>query len=68
VITFKRHSDLRKLAVDDPARPVMKELVEVLIDDFSEPGQSYFIFISVIGMQIDDFRQAPHKRVQLIAR
>ena len=41
MITFKSHSDLRKLAVDDPARPVMEELVKVLIDDFSEPGQSY---------------------------
>jgi hypothetical protein len=41
VITFKSHSDLRKLPRDDPARPVMQELVRVLIDDFTEPGQSY---------------------------
>ena len=41
MITFKRHSDLEKLSPDDPARPVMEELVKVLIDDFNEPGQSY---------------------------
>ena len=41
MITFKRHSDLEKLAADDPARPVMEELVAQLIDDFTEPGQVY---------------------------
>jgi len=41
VITFKRHSDLEKLDPDDPARPVVEELVKVLIDDFTEPGQPY---------------------------
>ena len=39
--TFKQHSDLEKLTQDDPALPVMEELVQVLIDDFTEPGQSY---------------------------
>jgi hypothetical protein len=41
VKTFKSHDDLRKLHPDDPARPVMQELVRVLIDDFNEPGQTY---------------------------
>ena len=41
MITFKSHSDLEKLHPDDPARPVMEELVRVLIDDFNEPGQTY---------------------------
>ena len=39
--TFKSHSDLRKLRPDDPAMPVMKELVKVLIDDFTTPGHPY---------------------------
>ena len=39
--TFKSHSDLEKLAVDDPAFPVMEELVRVLIDDFTLPGHLY---------------------------
>ena len=33
--TFKSHSDLHKLHPDDPAFPVMEELVHVLIDDFT---------------------------------
>ena len=41
MITFKSHSDLEKLDPDNPAKPVMQELVSVLIDDFTEPGQSY---------------------------
>jgi len=41
VKTFKCHSDLRKLPPNDPALPVMKTLVKQLIDDFTEPGQSY---------------------------
>ena len=41
MITFKSHSDLRKLHPDDPARPVMEELVRVLIDDFTTPGHPY---------------------------
>jgi hypothetical protein len=41
MITFKQHSDLEKLSPDDPAVPVMKTLVKQLIDDFTEPGQSY---------------------------
>jgi hypothetical protein len=41
MITFKSHSDLEKLDPDSPIKPVMEELVSVLIDDFTEPGQSY---------------------------
>ena len=41
MITFKSHDDLRQLQPDDPAYPVMEELVKVLIDDFNEPGQTY---------------------------
>ena len=41
MITFKSHNDLQKLDLHDPARPVMEELVKVLIDDFNEPGQTY---------------------------
>ena len=41
MITFKSHNDLEKLNNDDPARPIMEELIEVLIDDFTEPGQTY---------------------------
>ena len=41
MITFKSHSDLDQLDRKDPAYPVMEELVELLIDDFTEPGQSY---------------------------
>jgi hypothetical protein len=41
VITFKSHDDLRKLNPDDPARPVMEELVQLLIDDFTTPGHPY---------------------------
>ena len=38
MITFKSHEDLQKLRHDDPARPVMEELVRVLNDDFTTPG------------------------------
>ena len=41
MITFKSHSDLEKLHPDDPAQPVIKELVKVLIGDFTPPGQPY---------------------------
>ena len=41
MLTFKHHSNLRKLPPDDPALPVMKTLVKQLIDDFNEPGQYY---------------------------
>ena len=41
MITFKSHNDLLKLNDHDPAYPVMEELVRLLIDDFTEPGQSY---------------------------
>ena len=36
MITFKSHSDLQKLDGNDPAYPVIKELIELLIDDFPE--------------------------------
>ena len=39
--TFKQHSDLNKLDRNDPALPVIRELVRVLLDDFNEPGQTY---------------------------
>ena len=39
--TFKSHDDLQKLDQHDPARPIMQDLVSVLIEDFTEPGQSY---------------------------
>ena len=41
VKTFKSHSDLEKLNPDDPAKPVMQELVRVLIDDFTTPDHPY---------------------------
>jgi hypothetical protein len=41
VKTFKSHSDLEQLNSSDPALPVIKKLVKVLIDDFNEPGQTY---------------------------
>ena len=41
MITFKTHDDLEKLDPDNPAKPVMQELVSVLVDDFNEPGQTY---------------------------
>jgi hypothetical protein len=41
MITFKSHYDLEKLDPDNPAKPVMEELVKVLIDNFNEPGQIY---------------------------
>ena len=34
--TFKCHSDLEKLECNDPAYPVIQELIELLIDDFPE--------------------------------
>ena len=41
MITFKKHDDLRKLPPNDPARPVIEELVRVLIDDFTTPDHPY---------------------------
>lgn len=41
MITFKNSADLDKLGSDHPAYPVVKDLVEVLIEDFNEPGQSF---------------------------
>jgi len=41
MITFKSHDDLSKLPPDDPAYPVMKELVAQLIDAYTLPGISY---------------------------
>ena len=34
--TFKCHSDLEQLDCNDPAYPVIEELIELLIDDFPE--------------------------------
>ena len=39
--TFKSHSDLLKLTPTNPAFPVMKELVEQLIDVYTQPGITY---------------------------
>jgi hypothetical protein len=36
VITFKSHSDLKQLDCNDPAYPVVEEMIELLIDDFPE--------------------------------
>ena len=41
MITFKSHSDLEKLNIDSPAYPVMSELVQLLIDDFTWEGHPY---------------------------
>jgi len=41
MITFKSASDLRQLPPDDPAQPVVAELVRVLINAYTEPGQTY---------------------------
>lgn len=41
MITFKSHVDLSKLLPDDPAYLVMKELVEQLIDAYTQPGIIY---------------------------
>jgi len=34
--TFKCHADLEQLDTDNPAYPVIEELIELLIDDFPE--------------------------------
>ena len=39
--TFKSHDDLRQLPPDDPAYSVVSELVRVLIDAYTEPGETY---------------------------
>jgi hypothetical protein len=39
--TFKCHSDLEQLNCNDPAYPVVKELIELLIDDFTWDGHPY---------------------------
>jgi len=41
MMTFKSNADLNKLDTDDPVFPVMKELVEVLIDAYTFPGHPY---------------------------
>ena len=41
MITFKSNSDLSKLDPDDPAYPVMKELIELLIDAYTTPEKPY---------------------------
>ena len=38
---FKSHADLSQLSPDDPAYPVMKELVEQLITAYTLPGCTY---------------------------
>ncbi len=41
MLTFKSHDDLYKLSPFDPAYPVIKELVEQLIDAYTYPGHPY---------------------------
>ncbi len=41
MITFKSNEDLQKLSPTEPVYPVMKELVELLIDVYTKPGQPY---------------------------
>jgi hypothetical protein len=41
VITFKSPRDLSKLSPDNPAFPVVKHLVKVLIDAYTWPGHPY---------------------------
>lgn len=41
MIAFKSHTDLSKLSLADPAYPVMKELVEQLIEAYTSPGCTY---------------------------
>jgi hypothetical protein len=41
MITFKSHADLSKLSPNDPAYPVMEDLVVSLIDAYTYPGHPY---------------------------
>ena len=41
MIEFKSHADLSKLSPADPAYPVMKELVEQLIEAYTAPDRTY---------------------------
>jgi hypothetical protein len=41
VITFKSHDDLSRLSSDHPARPVIREQVEQLIDAYINEGYAY---------------------------
>lgn len=41
MIEFKSHADLSKLSPADPAYPVMKDLVEQLIEVYTTPGCTY---------------------------
>jgi len=41
MIEFKSHDDLSKLPESDSAYPVMKELVEQLIEAYTAPGCTY---------------------------
>lgn len=41
MITFKSNADLNKLNSNDPAYPVMKELVELLIDAYTTTDHPY---------------------------
>ena len=41
MITFKSTEDLSKLSPNDPAYPIIKELVDQLISAFTNPGETY---------------------------
>lgn len=41
MITFKSRADLEKLGIEDPARPIVSELIQQLIDDFTFPDRPY---------------------------
>ena len=41
MIAFKHHSDLEKLHRNDPAYPIVEELVQLLIDDFTWENHPY---------------------------
>jgi len=41
MITFKSNDDLQKLPSDDPAYPVVMEMVEHLINAYTMPGYPY---------------------------
>ena len=41
MITFKSNDDLNKLSTDDPAHPIISELVESLINAYTWPGHPY---------------------------
>jgi hypothetical protein len=51
VLTLKSKSDLNKLPQDNPAYPVVSDLVQVLIEDFPEQPYSAadYGFIALVG-------------------